>query len=83
MKTAYRLLDYPVGELDDLYIGVVDFQTFDASEMVDYIKDMDEPDIDNLYSVNVYPANDEFFKLGEGDYYKPTQFVEMIEGETT
>ena len=83
MKIAYRLLDYPVDELDDLYIGTVDFQTFDAVEMVDYIKDMDEPGIDNLYSVNVYPANDEFFKLGEGDYYKPTQFVEMIEGETS
>ena len=83
MRTAYRLLDYPMDELDDLYIGTVDFQTFDASEMVDYIKDMDEPDIDNLYCVNVYPANDEFFKLGEGDYYKPTQFVEMIEGKTT
>lgn len=82
MRTAYRLLDYPVDELDDLYIGTVDFQTFDAMEMVDYIQDMDEPDIDNLYCVNVYPADDNYFKLGEGDYYKPTQFVEM-EGETT
>lgn len=74
---------YPIEDLDDLYIGVVDFQTFDSREMVDYIADMDEPDIDNLYCVNVYPADDNFFKLDEGDYYKPTQFVEMIEGETT
>lgn len=76
MKVAYRLLDYPIEELDDLYIGVVEFQTFNPEEMVRYIENMDEPDIDQLYCVNEYPANDEFFKLGEGKYYRPTAFVE-------
>lgn len=76
MKTAYRLMDTPIDELEDLYIGVVEFQTFESAEMVDYITDMREPDIDNLYSVNVYPSTDAFSKLEDGKYYKPTAFVE-------
>lgn len=77
--TAYRLVDCPVDELDDLYIGVVDFQTFDSVEMADYIKEMDEPDIDNLYSVYEYPADEAFFEKGEGTYFRPTEFVKMVE----
>ena len=76
MKTAYRLMDTPIDELEDLYIGVVEFQTFELAEMVDYITEMEEPDIDKLYSVNVYPSTDAFSKLEDGKYYKPTAFVE-------
>ena len=78
MKTAYRLIDTPIEELEDLYIGVVEFQTFESAEMVDYIIEMEEPDIDNLYSVNVYPSTDEFSKLEDGKYYKPTAFVKKF-----
>ena len=76
MKIAYRLIDTPIDELEDLYIGVVEFQTFESAEMVDYIIEMEEPDIDNLYSVNVYPSTDEFSKLEDGKYYRPTDFAE-------
>jgi len=76
MKTAYRLMDTPIDELEYLYIGVVEFQTFESAEMVDYIIEMEEPDIDNLYSVNVYPSDDMFSKLEDGKYYRPTAFVE-------
>ena len=75
MKTAYRLMDCPVEELDDLYIGMVEYQTFDSGDMVDHIMDMDEPDIDSLYSVNEYTSDDAFFKIEDGKYYKPTEFV--------
>ena len=82
MKTAYRLMDCPVGELDDLYIGMVEYQTFDPGDMVDHIKEMDEPDIDDLYSVNEYESDDSFFKLDDGNYYRPTEFAEKFKGDT-
>ena len=53
MKTAYRLMDCPINELDD------------------------------LYSVNEYESDDSFFKLDDGNYYRPTEFVKKFkEGET-
>lgn len=82
MKTAYRLMDTPVDDLDDLYIGTVEYQTFDPGEMVDYIIEMDEPEIDDLYSVNEYESDDSFFKIADGNYYRPTEFVKKFkEGE--
>lgn len=82
MKTAYRLMDCPVDELDDLYIGTVEYQTFDPGDMVAYIEEMDEPEIDDLYSVNEYESDDNFFKLDDGNYYRPTEFVEKFKGDT-
>ena len=83
MKTAYRLMDCPVGELDDLYIGMVEYQTFDPGDMVDHIAEMDEPEIDDLYSVNEYESDDNYFKLDDGNYYRPTEFVAKFKGELT
>ena len=82
MKTAYRLMDCPVNELDDLYIGMVEYQTFDPGDMVDHIEEMDEPKIDDLYSVNEYESDDSFFKLDDGNYYRPTEFVAKFKGDT-
>ena len=75
MKTAYRLMDCPIDELDDLYIGTVEYQTFDPGDMVTHIEEMDEPEIDDLYSVNEYESDDSFFKIADGKYYRPTEFV--------
>lgn len=75
MKTAYRLMDCPIDELDDLYIGTVEYQTFDPGDMVAHIDEMDEPEIDDLYSVNEYESDDSFFKIADGKYYRPTEFV--------
>lgn len=83
MKTAYRLMDCPVNELDDLYIGMVEYQTFDPGDMVDHIEGMDEPEIDDLYNVNEYESDDSFFKLDDGNYYRPTEFVEKFKGEVS
>ena len=82
MKTAYRLIDCPVDNLDELYIGTVEYQTFDADDMATHIADMDEPDIDNLYSVYEYTADDNFFKIADGTYIKPTEFVAKHGKET-
>ena len=51
---AYDLIDTPLEELDDLYIGVVEFRTTDPDKMVEYIKEMGEPEVDHLYSVDIY-----------------------------
>ena len=83
MKTAYRLMDCPVNELDDLYIGMVEYQTFDPGDMVDHIEEMDEPEIDDLYSVNEYESDDSFFKITDGNYYRPTEFVAKFKGEVS
>ena len=82
MKTAYRLMDCPIDELDDLYIGTVEYQTFDPGDMVAHIDEMDEPEIDDLYSVNEYESDDSFFKIADGKYYRPTEFVAKFKGDT-
>ena len=76
-------MDCPVNELDDLYIGMVEYQTFDPGDMVDHIEEMDEPEIDDLYSVNEYESDDSFFKLDDGNYYRPTEFVAKFKGEVS
>ena len=83
MKTAYRLMDCPVEELDDLYIGMVEYKTFDPGDMVGHIEEMDEPEIDDLYSVNEYESDDNYFKINDGNYYRPTEFVVKFKGEVS
>ena len=75
MKTAYRLHCASIDEVDQVYIGVIEFKTFDAAEMVQYIKDLDEEDADDLYTVEEYPADDNGTSKGKGKYYTPSQFV--------
>lgn len=74
MKT-YDLIDTPIEELDDLYIGVVEFRTSDPDEMVKYIEDMDDPQVDHLYSVEIYDSDEEFRHLGGREYIKPSDFI--------
>ena len=37
MKTAYRLHCANISEVDQVYIGVIEFKTFDAFEMIEHI----------------------------------------------
>lgn len=79
MKTAYRLHCANINEMEDIYIGVIEFQTYDMDEMVEYIDDMDEEEdnLDELYTVEEYEADDNnFSKIGNGMYYLPTMFAE-------
>lgn len=77
MKTAYRLHCANINEMEDIYIGVIEFQTYDMNEMVEYIDDMDDEDIDELYTVEEYEADDNnFVKTGSNMYYLPTMFAE-------
>lgn len=76
MKTAYRLHCANIEEVESIYIGVIEFQTYDAGEMVDYIKDIKQDDIDDLYTVEVCEADDNnILDTGDGKYYLPTEFV--------
>lgn len=76
MKTAYRLHCASIDEMDDIYIGVIEFQTYDSAEMVDYIENMDDEDIDALYTVEEYEADDSnYVKVGHERYSLPTMFV--------
>lgn len=77
MKKAYRLHCANINEMEDIYIGVIEFQTYDMDEMVNYIEDMGEDNIDELYTVEEYEADDNnFSKIGNGMYYLPTMFAE-------
>ncbi len=75
MKTAYRLHCANISEVDQVYIGVIEFKTFDASEMIEHIRYL--RDADELYTVEEYPADDNYIECGEGKYYTPSQFVAL------
>ena len=72
---AYDLIDTPIEEIDDLYIGVVEFRTTDPDKMAEYIKEMGDPEVDHLYSVEVYESDEAFRHLGKSEYIRPSDFI--------
>ena len=72
---AYDLIDTPLEELDDIYIGVVEFRTNDPDDMACYITEMGEPEVDHLYSVEIYESDEAFRHLGKSEYIKPSDFI--------
>lgn len=72
---AYDLIDTSLEELDDLYIGVVEFRTTDPDKMAEYITEIDDPQVDHLYSVEIYESDEAFRHLGKSEYIKPSDFI--------
>lgn len=72
---AYDLIDTPIEEIDDIYIGVVEFRTNDHDDMACYIKEIGDPEVDHLYSVEIYESDEAFRHLGKSEYIKPSDFI--------
>lgn len=53
MRVAYRLHCANINEVENVYVGVIEFKTRDANEMAKYIQGLGE-DADELYTIEEY-----------------------------
>lgn len=78
MRAAYRLHCASINEIDDVYIGVIEFKTHDANEMAEYVRDLGE-DADELYTVEEYYEDGTGNECGDPKYYLPGDFMKGAE----
>ena len=77
MKAAYRLHCANINEIENIYVGVVEFKTHDAGEMAEYIRALGE-DADELYTVEEYHEDTDGNECGDPKYYLPSDFMKGV-----
>lgn len=78
MSVAYRLHCANINEVENVYVGVIEFKTRDANEMAKYIQGLGE-DADELYTIEEYHEDDAGNECGDPKYYLPGDFMKGVE----
>ena len=78
MRAAYRLHCANINEIENIYVGVIEFKTHYANEMAEYVRDLGE-DADELYTVEEYYEDDAGNECGDPKYYLPGDFMKGVE----